>query len=159
VSSDTPDTEELTIGIVRLVLLCGLVLSLQACAPSIQSGLERPLLPPPDLPGAEINYVLPLTIIYPAAAIYPSGAVLPDPKGLSHLEALASWLQKNSTARWQVQTWVESAGETAAARAEKRRQLLIRFFERKGLNVTAWEWQEGEPGGAQLRMTMVTDAP
>ncbi|PLX86076.1 MAG: hypothetical protein C0614_04015 [Desulfuromonas sp.] len=146
-------------GIVRLALLSGLVISLYACAPSIQSSIERPLLPTSGLPGAEISAGPPLKIVYPATAIYPAGSVLPDPRGLSHLEALATWLQGNSMANWQVRSWVESTDPTATARAEKRRQLLSRFFERKGLNVTRWDWQGGEPEGAQLSLTMVTDAP
>ena len=146
-------------GIVRLALLCGLVISLYACAPGIQPGLERPLLPPSGLPGAEISTAPPLTIVYSGTAIYPAGSVLPDPEGLSRLESLALWLQGNSKVIWQVRTWLESTDPDASARAEKRRQLLARYFERKGLDVTRWDWKGGDAGGAQLSLTMVTGGP
>lgn len=137
-----------------------LLLGLWACVPGTSPDIRPELIQVPDaLPGAQIGTDPVLTVSYPAFRLYPDGAVLPDPAGLDALEALAGWLQKQPRISWQLSVWREGDGPEERARAQKRIELLHRFFERKGMNPALWAWRQGEASDVQLRLVAPTDSP
>jgi len=113
-----------------------------------------------ELPCALVESGPPQVIHYAAGSLYPPTAVLPSEAGLSCLEALAGWLKSGSGERWQVTVSGEEGSVFAAqALAEKRRELLERFFVRRGLAVQSWDWQYRTEPGAQLELRRATGLP
>lgn len=149
----------------RPLMILGLLAGLLACAPgpSRETGpteKERPAARPEKaapldfsaLTGAEIIEGPPRQIVYRPGRLYRPGAVLPLPEGLDHLEALADWLSSTTQRRWLVT--VNAQGEEGVVEAqllaEKRKELLARFFLRKGVEQGGWQWQVGTDDSATL---------
>lgn len=101
-----------------------------------------------ELSAAEITAGPPQTISYPPASLYRSGAALPDDDGLKALEELAQWLNRSPESRWQGQLAVADGDkEQSLALANKRIELLQRFFARQGLSLEQLNWKaEAIPG-------------
>ena len=138
--------------------------SLAACAPTtsrVPETVEPTTAPEPvksqsldtsSLTAAEVVAGPPLQIIYGAERLYAPGSVLPGAEGLSHLEALASWLKSAPQAQWRVTVGAEevTGGPDSQKLAEKRQELLSRFFTRQGLNPSGWQWQVSSDESVQL---------
>ena len=78
---------------------------------------------------------------------------MPTVEGLACLDVLADWLKSKSQTPWKVSV----AGETQTgfepqALADKRRELLQRYFLRKGIDTAGWEWQSIPRSKVQLRL-------
>ncbi len=115
---------------------------------------------PGDLPCAVVEAGVSPVIRYAADSLYRPAAVLPTETGLACLETLAVWLKAGSAERWQATVAGEDGhGFTPAALAEKRRELLERFFVRKGIAAQDWDWQTTAQPGAQLELRQVTGSP
>ena len=107
-----------------------------------------------DLPCAVINNAEALTITYPSESLYQSGAALPKMEGLACLEVLADWLQTVSDRAWQINVGGEDGyGFDPQKLAEKRQDLLERFFQRKGIDTSGWLWQTTPDQKMQLQFT------
>ncbi len=151
------------------LLFAGITLStLCACAEqpgSVTPATVSPVVKAPsvliaNLPCAEVNSVVPVTINYPAEAIYRNGAALPKEEGLACLEVLSDWLKNVPRSRWQVTVSGEDGhGFDPLALAGKRQELLQRFFDRKGLELKDWQWQTALGAGEQLQLLELKDSP
>lgn len=158
-------------------LLCAgiLLTGLYACAtqpgdsPPTATSPPRtapPAQPPPqavrsaELPCATVETGPPQTIRYAADSLYQPAAVLPTEAGLACLEALAGWLKGGHNERWQANVSGEDGyGFAPQALAEKRRELLVRFFSRRGIAAQDWDWQAGGQSGVQLELRRATGLP
>lgn len=118
-----------------------------ACAgpPGAEGATPGSLASVPELPCAETRkrYVADaLTVLYPAPNLYLRGAVLPKEEGLACLDVFTDWLKNMPSTAWQVTV----GGETGTrfdpqALADKRLELLQRYFQRKGVEMAGWTWQ------------------
>ncbi len=107
-----------------------------------------------DLPCAEIRNAEALTITYTSESLYQSGAALPKMEGLACLEVLADWLQTVPDRAWQINVGGEEGyGFDPHKLAEKRQELLERFFQRKGIETSGWLWQTTPDQKRQLQFT------
>lgn len=160
----------------RWCLLCAglFLINLSACAPPSGTPLvpatvatkagasATPVLPKrlSELPCALVEAGPPLVIRYAADSLYRPAAVLPTETGLSCLEALAVWLKSAAGDPWQATVSGEEGYEFAPqALAEKRRELLERFFVRRGIAAQDWSWQTGSEPGVQLALRRATGSP
>ena len=105
----------------------------------------KPFIKAPVLPCAEIKkrFVTDaVTVIYTSPSIYGRGSVLPTREGLSCLENLAGWLKTLSPISWQVVVGGEPGTPFNAQKvADKRLEMLQRFFVRKGIDTSSWVWE------------------
>lgn len=163
----------------RWCLLCAglFLINLSACAPPPGTPLTpatvatktgpagasaTPVLPKrlSERPCALVEAGPPLVIRYAADSLYRPAAVLPTEAGLSCLEDLAVWLKSVAGDQWQATVSAEEGyGFAPQALAEKRRELLERFFVRRGLAAQSWAWQIGSEPGAQLELRHATGSP
>jgi hypothetical protein len=143
---------------------------LSACAAPQQAGTppaeprEAPGKPSPvvatDLPCAKVSSTGTLTVSFPAGSIYSAGAVLPKAEGLACLEVLTDWLKGVPRSNWRLTLSGESGqGFDPLALAEKRSELLQRYFLRKGIATEGWQWQSAADQDAQLQLTELRDLP
>lgn len=141
------------------LFLTGILLSMLAACAAPQKAVkpvkqEAPAVPAADLDCAEIVQNDPLLLSYPAGSIYQSSAVLPKVEGMACLDKLSAWLMRIPQKRWQVV--VKGEPDTAfepQALANKRLELLQRFFLRKGLETSGWEWLATIGQDGQLQLT------
>ncbi|MDH3999074.1 MAG: hypothetical protein OET90_09590 [Desulfuromonadales bacterium] len=148
----------------KLLLAVTLLTLVVACTPS--KPVEPPKVEPPkvqvgELPCAVTEPGPPAAIRYPLDSLYRAGAVLPTPEGLACLEHLSDWLYQNPGSGWQLTVGAEEvAGLIPEALASKRQQLLTRFFQRRGLSLEQWQWQEAVVGAeSQLALEAITETP
>lgn len=87
------------------------------------------------LPGAEVSGEGVIVVRYPGESLFASGAVLPLPGGAAVLDPLADLLRSFPQLRWQgtVRAGTAGHGEYDLALAEKRTELLNRYFARRGV--------------------------
>ncbi len=87
------------------------------------------------LPGAEVGADEPLTIRYPGQVIFSKGAALPL-AGVGVLDPLVAFLVGHSASRWQGTVRAASgvSPEYDQQLAQKRAELLGRYFESRGLS-------------------------
>lgn len=114
----------------------------------------------PELPCAELKkrFVTDsLTVLYASQKLYRRGAVLPKKEGLACLEVLVDWLRSTPQTTWQVSV----GGETGTrfdpqALANKRQEMLQRYFLRKGIDTTGWTWQAiaGRVNGREMQLQL-----
>ena len=113
------------------LLLSGCVASTGPAKPKVDvETLHQQLL---LLPGAVIDLNT-LTVAYPGDVLFASGAVLPLPGGMEVLDPLMSWMLRSDEIIGTA--LVRSTGHAAdydQALAEKRRELLERLFQNRGL--------------------------
>ncbi|MBW2689300.1 MAG: hypothetical protein JRC99_05155 [Deltaproteobacteria bacterium] len=108
------------------------------------------------MPCTVVNSAEALTVSYPAESLYRNGAVLPKEEGLACLEALADWLKNAPTDHWQMIVSGENGqGFDPLALADKRQELLQRFFSRKGVGQDGWSWQTVTEQDLQLQLLEV----
>lgn len=113
-----------------------------------------------SLPCAVVSGGEDLEIGYPAESLYLGGAVLPKGEGLACLEVLADWLKRAPQARWQIVVRGEAGhGVEPLALADRRMELLKRFFARQAVATEAWQWQAEAGPGAQLELRRLKGAP
>jgi hypothetical protein len=106
-----------------------------------------------ELSAAEVTAGPPQTISYPLASLYRSGAALPDADGLNALEELAQWLNRSPESRWQGEmAVVDGDEEQSLALANKRIELLQRFFARQGLSPEQLTWKAEATTGPELEL-------
>lgn len=148
----------------QTLLIVVLLGSLAACAPTTpqapetvekttgQQTIKPQSLDTSSLTAAEVVAGPPLKIIYGEERLYAPGAVLPGAEGLSHLEVLASWLKSAPQSQWLVTVGAEevAGGPDPQKLAEKRQELLSRFFARQGLDPAGWQWQVSFADPVQL---------
>ena len=103
------------------------------------------------LPGVDVAAAEPLTLSYPGAALFAEGAVLPLPGGTAVLDPLVAFLLAHPELHWAgtVRSGAAASQTYGAELAEKRLELLARFFRGRGvaagqLQLTA-EVGEGVP--------------
>lgn len=148
----------------RWRLLCTVLTLTGLCACAPPAG-ETPIKPAAavqtaDLPCASVEQGPPLLVRYAADSLYRPAAVLPTEAGLACLEALSGWLKAARGERWQATVSGEGGyGFEAQAIAEKRRELLERFFLRQGIATQGWDWQIAPQPGAQLELRQATGSP
>ena len=86
--------------------------------------------------------------------------MLPSREGLQRLEALALWLKSHRQENWRVRVSARAVdgGVDAQRLADKRLELLQRFFNRQGLAAEQWQWQAtaGEDFQVQLSAKAAT---
>lgn len=115
-----------------------------------------------DLPCAEVRqrYVGDaLKVVYKSPSLYRRGAVLPKMEGLACLDVLADWLISRPQNSWKFSVGSESGtGFDAQALGSKRQELLQRYFLRKGIDTSGWQWQSGSRQH-QLRLDELKDSP
>jgi hypothetical protein len=149
----------------RSLLFLSLSGFLFACAPPQQTvepaepspAVTTPTVRVTDLPCAEINNAETVTITYPSESLYKSGAALPKMEGLACLEVLADWLQTVPDRAWKINVGGEDGhGFDPQKLAEKRQELLQRFFQRKGIDTSEWQWQKVPAREIQLQFTGLT---
>ena len=150
---------------IHIIVLTCLMAGLFACAPTAPPtdsledtavrGADRVILDTRALTGVEVQSEPLWQIIYPFPVLYQPGAVLPSPEGLDHLETLATWLKRYPQQQWQVTVNAHAVedGAEASSLSAKRQKLLARFFERKGLDQSRWEWQTASEEDFQLRFS------
>lgn len=139
------------LGFILASLLYACAAPQQQRAPDID---KAPALTAPDLACAEIMPSEPLTIRYAVGAIYRQGAVLPTTEGLTCLDSLSAWLQRQGYPNWQVTVAGETdSGFDPEALADKRQELLGRFFNRKGIETAKWTWKTIASQEVQLQFT------
>lgn len=100
-----------------------------------------------------------LRVTYDAQSIYRKGAVLPKREGLACLDVLVDWLKNTPKIAWQVSVGGEGATSIEAlAVADKRQELMKRYFLRKGIDITGWTWQSVRSHDfGQLRLDELRD--
>ncbi len=144
------------------LLFAGITLgTLCACAaqPGTTTVAKVPSIQVEKLPCAEVGGTDAVMISYPAEIIYRNGAVLPKETGLACLGTLADWLNGTSQSRWQVTVAGEDGhGFDPLELAGKRQELLQRFFFRKGLELTDWQWQTVSGQSEQLQFLEIKDS-
>lgn len=145
----------------RLIFAGVALLALSACAGQTgSSSRTKPAVGLANLPCAVINQTEAMTISYQVESLYRNGAVLPTEAGLACLEALANGLNGTIQVDWQVTVSGEDGyGFDALQLAEKRQELLQRFFIRKGLGTSSWQWQVSVAQGQQLEFIELTGTP
>ena len=153
---------------VLITLVFGL---LCACAPVPQASgsseevaqTNAPAFAIAELPCAEVRerYIGDkLKIFYTSQSIYWRGAVLPKKEGLACLDVFAEWLKSSPQNAWRVSVGGESGtGVDPQALADKRLELLQRYFLRKGIDTAEWEWQSMTRSVVQLRLDEIRDSP
>ncbi|MDT8422046.1 MAG: hypothetical protein RQ754_16585 [Desulfuromonadales bacterium] len=142
-------------------LLCACVSSKLAIKPSgAASATTVAAITAPELPCAEVKQRFvndAVTVLYAAPSLYPSGAVLPKMEGLVCLDGLVDWLSGRQQIAWKVSV----GGETGAsfdpqALANKRQELLQRYFLRKGIDTSGWTWlaAPGRVNGREVQLQL-----
>lgn len=132
--------------------------SLGVSKPSSPGAKAAPSIEVPVLPCAEVVRTDAVTIRYEGEKIYHGGSVLPSDEGLVCLEALADWLKGAPQSRWQVTSAGEAdLGFDPQALADKRQELLQRFFARRGLQEQTMEWLTLAGQGPQLQLRLVAN--
>lgn len=116
-----------------------------AAASELGQGAQKPNIPVPNLPCVEVTkryQTDAVTLVYIAETLYDQSAILPTQQGLDCLNKLAGWLKTLPHISWQVSVGGEPVAPfSPMAVAEKRKDLLLKFFQRKGLAMTDWSWQ------------------
>jgi hypothetical protein len=131
--------------IVPFCLIIAFAGPLPAAAPESAGAAPGSLTTIPELPCAETRkrYVTDaLTVLYPAPELYLRGAILPTKEGLACLDVFTDWLKNVPSTAWQVTV----GGETGThfdpqALADKRLELLQRYFLRRGIDTASWTWR------------------
>lgn len=119
---------------------------------------KSPTIAVPDLPCAEVVKTDGVTIRYPGETIYGNGAALPREEGLVCLNVLTDWLKSVPQSRWQVTlAGEEGSGFDPKALGGKRKELLQRFFTRKGIESQTEEWQATAEQGVQLQLRLLAN--
>jgi hypothetical protein len=150
------------------VLPLALALALGACVPSPP---PPPAAPPIDpaalrrelalLPGASVGAGEPLSLSYPGEALFAAGAALPLPGGTAVLDPLARLLVAHPQLRW-TGTVRAAGGVTAdydAALAQKRLELLERYFRNRGVGGDRLTLSATAGEGAPLELTVTPAQP
>lgn len=145
----------------RYFLAGAALLALSACAGQTGTGSRtKPSVGLANLPCAEISQAEVMTIGYPVESLYRNGAVLPTEAGLACLEALANGLNGTTPGNWLVTVSGEDGyGFDALQLADKREELLQRFFARKGVATKGWQWQVTVGQGQQLQLVEFRGTP
>jgi hypothetical protein len=106
-----------------------------AVAPNAGAAVPDLRLAAAALPGAEVGGAEPLTIRYPGQTLFTTGAVLPLAGGTWMLDPLAVFLAEAGASRWQgtVRAVTGVSAEYDLALAQKRAELLSRYFSRRGI--------------------------
>lgn len=121
-----------------------------------------PALSVHDLPCAEVGqrYIGDaLKLVYKSPSIYNKGSVLPKMEGLICLDVLADWLISAPQTSWKVSVGSETGtGFEPQSLTNKRQELLMRYFLRKGIDTSGWKWQSGSRHH-QLRLDELKGPP
>lgn len=97
-------------------------------------------------------------VFYTSQSIYWRGAVLPKKEGLACLDVFAEWLKSSPKNAWRVSVGGEPVNNVdPQALADKRLELLQRYFLRKGIDTAEWEWQSVSRPKVQLRLDEIRD--
>jgi hypothetical protein len=108
-----------------------------------------------SLPGAEIGTGPELTLSYPGEALFASGAALPFPGGTELLNPLTEVMTTFPAVRWTgtVRAHGGVSPKDDQALAEKRTELLQRFFARRGIAGERLLLTATAADGAPLQLT------
>ena len=119
--------------------------SARAAGPSEVAASDPPTIAAPALPCAEVKkrFVTDaVTVLYTSQNIYRNGAALPKLEGMTCLEVLVDWLKSVPQVAWQITVGgVNSSSIDPQALANKRQELLQRYFYRQGIDTSSWSWQ------------------
>ncbi|ALC18257.1 hypothetical protein DSOUD_3543 [Desulfuromonas soudanensis] len=111
------------------------------------------------LPGVRIDSVDPLSLSYPGEILFARGAVLPLPGGPALLDPLAALIAAEPRSRWR--GTVRSAGGESPpydlALAEKRRELLERYLQGRGVQTGLVTLVAVAEEGPPLELTLLGD--
>jgi hypothetical protein len=142
--------------IVSSGLFCACTPAHQATGPDGTEIKTVPTIAAYELPCAEVRKRFlgdTLTVLYTSQDLYRRGAILPTVEGLACLDVLADWLNNKSQITWKVSVGGEAQTSfDAQALADKRQELLKRYFLRKGIDTAGWEWQSISKHRVQLRL-------
>lgn len=110
------------------------------------------------LPGAVAAVGEPLRLSYPGEALFAAGAALPLPGGTALLDPLADFLLSHPEALWTgtVRAAAGVSPEYDAALAQKRQELLERFFRNKGIAAERLQLAVATGEGAPLELVLAT---
>lgn len=144
------------------LLLFACTASLRPAAPSrqmIDPHLLRSRLT--LLPGAEVSAGNPPVVRYPGDSLFASGAALPLPGGTAVLDPLAEILASVPHLRWRgtVRAETEISREYDHALAEKRAELLARYFAGRGIAPEQLSLIPEGAAGAPLELVPELDQP
>jgi hypothetical protein len=116
-----------------------------------------------DLPCVEIRQSFAtdaLTVIYASDSIYRRGAVFPKMEGLACLDVLTDWLSSSPQSAWYITVGGEFDTDfDPQSLANKRQELLQRYFLRKGIDTSKWKWQSMPRRRMQLKLDELKDSP
>jgi len=152
-----------------ILLLLSLSLSLPACAPP-PAPPQVPAAPVLDvaalrleagaLPGVVIGAGEPLRLEYPGEILFAAGAALPLPGGTALLDPLAEFLLTHPEVSWTGTLRAETgiSPEYDAALAEKRRELLERYFRNKGIAAERLKLSATAGAGAPFELVLLAPA-
>jgi len=109
------------------------------------------------LPGVVVAGEEPLALHYPDAALFAEGAVIPLAGGTAVLDPLVAFIVAHPQLRW---TGMVRAGgaqppEYGAELAQKRFELLERFFRRRGVAAAQLQLQAEVGEGVPFELTLV----
>lgn len=148
----------------RSVMACSMLL-LAACA----APLEAPQALPAELlkaeavslPGLAADEGEQLVLRYPAGTLFAAGAALPLAGGEEMLPPLAEWLQSHPQSRWQLRVRGDAgiSPEKDLALAQKRAELLERFFRNRGLGTDRLAFVVEAGPGDTLELRLSQPAP
>ncbi len=145
-----------------LPLLCALVLGGCVAATGTDTSqvdvetLNQQLL---ALPGAVVD-LNSMTVIYPGDVLFAPGAVLPFPGGMEVLEPLMNWILQSAEIYGEAK--VRSTGHPGdydRTLAEKRRELLERLFQNRGVTSDRLQLIVDESAGAPLEIRFQLRSP
>ena len=98
----------------------------------------------PFLPCAEtsMRYTTDaITILYPPPSLFSPGAVIPEIEGLNCLDVFVEWLRGQPPTPWRIAVGGDRGTSfDPQTLAEKRQELLQRYFLRKGVDTSDWTW-------------------
>lgn len=111
------------------------------------------------LPGAEIGQGEALTVSYPGERLFGAESAIPFPGGAGMLDPLARMIIAHPDVRWEgiVRVGSEGAAKYGEALVEKRRELLTRFFTKRGVGEERLPITIGTGEGAPFEVTVHTE--
>lgn len=112
------------------------------------------------LPGARVGDGDLPSVSYPGEVLFAEGAAVPLPGGTALLDPLASFLASQGDLRWRatVRAHTEGGAEHERALAEKRGELLMRYFLSRGVPGERVELATESAEGPPLELTPLQPA-
>ena len=146
----------------RSIILLLLSVSLFACvAPAPPPVVRDPAVlrrQMEALPGAAVGPDETLRVSYPGEVLFAQGAALPLPGGTAVLDPLAALLVSHSEARGRVtvRARTEISAEYDRSLAQKRAELLERYFRNRGIPEGRLSFTTEAGDGPPLELTLET---